>query len=248
MERYPSAAWVSQSCALILHKVSAGEVIDFYQEAAVCRRKCRGTCGGSSQIFSKLQFHVESHGRINSNEKVTRADSGRMDKSGGVKTERETYETGTGHLCSHGCHFCSRLQIMRIFSEDFTEYTAKGIEHSSCLSYRFYNQLPCDGHQRAASLAIDVPVWARFQTNADPTFTPQGRYSSTWGIMLPWGFDGDPEVVEATEKRLKTPIAMLFPNLLPNLIKERRLVIASDERECSHHSSQSRPHRPGIVV
>jgi hypothetical protein len=64
--------------------------------------------------------------------------------------------------------------------------------------------------------------------------------------MLPWGFDGDPDVVKAAEKRLKITIARLFPHLLPNLIKERRLIIRimNGNVLAPRHA---KPHRPHVV-
>lgn len=223
-------------------RVSAGEVIDFVKRLLSAGISVGEPVGGSSQILRKLQFHVESHGSINVNEKVLELIvEGRQVK--GVKTEKETYETGR-------VIFAARLPLLleivddALFPEEFNRY-CKGIEHSSCLSYDFITSCPVTDI-KGSIFGIDVPIWARFQTNADPTFTPQGRHLSTWGIMLPWGFDGDDDVVESTEKRLKTTISSLFPHLIPNLIKERRLIIPVMNGNVLT-TRQSRPHRPNIV-
>jgi hypothetical protein len=55
---------------------------------------------------------------------------------------------------------------------------------------------------RSSILGVDIPIWARFQSNADDSFTPPGKYLSTWGIMLPWHFDGDQKTECPTIKGL----------------------------------------------
>ncbi len=51
-------------------KVSAGEVIDFVKRMLTAGVSVGEPVGGSSQIFKKLQFHVESEGKIHTEEKV----------------------------------------------------------------------------------------------------------------------------------------------------------------------------------
>jgi phytoene dehydrogenase-like protein len=185
---------------------------------------------------------VESNGIIHSNEKVTDliVEHGEVK---GVRTDRGLYET-------RRIIFAARLPLLfeivdkGLFSQDFVRYT-EGIEHSSCLSFDFITNYPVT-NIKGSILGVDIPIWARFQTNADPSFTPQGKFLSTWGIMLPWRFDGDPEVVKATEKRLKITIALLFPHLLPNLIKERRLVVDVMNGNVLT-PNQARPNRPHVV-
>jgi phytoene dehydrogenase-like protein len=93
---------------------------------------------------------------------------------------------------------------------------------------------------------VDIPIWARFQSNTDPSLTPRGACLSTWGIMLPWGFDGDLTVVENTEHRLKAAIAGIFPDFLPGLVKERKLVVPVLNGNILK-PAQSKPHRPWVV-
>lgn len=221
---------------------SAGEVIDFVRRMLSAGISVGEPVGGSSQILRKLQFHVESSGKINLNEKALELiveDS----QVRGVRTERDTYDTGR-------VVFAARLPLLfevadeNLFPDEFVGY-CKGIEHSSCLTYDFITSCPVTDI-KGSIFGIDIPIWARFQTNADPTFTPQGRYLSTWGIMLPWGFDGNPHAVEETEKRLKTTIATLFPRFMASLVKERRLIIPVMNGNVLT-SRQSKPHRPGIA-
>ncbi len=223
-------------------RVSAGEVIDFVQRLLKAGVSVGEPVGGSSQILKKLRFHVESHGQIHVNEKALSLII-RQGQVKGVKTDTSTYE-------SRRVIFAARLPLLfdiaeqNLFSPDFTSY-CNGIEHSSCLSFDFITNYPATDI-KGSIFGIDIPIWARFQTNADPTFTPQGKYLSTWGIMLPWGFDGDPEVAETTEKRLKTAIDRLFPHLLPNLAKERRLIIPVMNGNILT-PRQARPHRPDVI-
>jgi phytoene dehydrogenase-like protein len=202
-------------------KVSAGEVIDFIKRMLAATVSVGEPVGGSSQIFRKLAFHIESTGEIQVGEKVVEllVEQGHVR---GVRTDRDVY-------VANRVIFAARLPILfdiadrAIFPEEFAFY-CETIENSSCLSFDFITDYPVSDI-KGSLLGIDIPVWARFQSNADPTFTPQGKYLSTWGIMLPWGFDGSPEVVKATEKRLKITLSLLFPHLLPNLSRERVLVI-----------------------
>ena len=95
-------------------------------------------------------------------------------------------------------------------------------------------------------LGIDIPIWARFQSNTDPSFTPKGRFLSTWGMLLPWGFDGDPTVVKSAESRLKNTIAKIFPNFLRHVDQERVTVVPILNGTVLK-PSQSKPHRPRVV-
>jgi phytoene dehydrogenase-like protein len=223
-------------------KVSAGEVIDFIKRMLAAGVSVGEPVGGSVQLFNKLQFHIESRGRISLEEKALELimENGRV---AGVRTDRDVYRTDR-------VIFAARLPLLfeiidqAAFSKDFLTY-CESIENSSCLSFDFITNYPVSDI-KGSILGVDIPLWARFQTNSDPSFTPQGKYLSTWGIMLPWGFDGDPEVVKATEKRLKDTISHLFPNLLPNLTRERKLVMQVMNGNVLT-PRQSKPHRPEIV-
>jgi phytoene dehydrogenase-like protein len=198
--------------------------------------------GGTDQLFRRLQFHVESNGTVNLGEKALEilVENGHVT---GVRTERELYP------CRRVVFAAPLGRLFGIadpslFDKAFVDYCT-GIEHSSSLCFDFITNGPVTDI-KGGILGIDIPVWARFQTNADPSFTPQGKYLSTWGIMLPWGFDGDPDVVKATEKRLKLTLSRVFPHLLPTLLKERRLVIG-EMNGTVLIPRQSRPHRPGVA-
>lgn len=202
-------------------KVSAGEVIDFIKRMLAAGVSVGEPVGGSSQIFKKLTFHIESNGEIRVGEKALEllVDQGQVR---GVRTDRAVYQ-------AERVIFAARLPLLfdladrDLFPKEFVAY-CQTLENSSCLSFDFITDYPVTDI-KGSVLGIDAPIWARFQSNLDPTFTPQGKYLSTWGIMLPWGFDNDPEAAKATEKRLKITIARLFPHLLPNLSRERGLVV-----------------------
>lgn len=223
-------------------RVSAGEVIAFLKRMLSAGVSVGEPVGGSAQIFDKLRFHIESNGRIRLEEKAT----GLIVEQGracGIRTDRGEYR-------ARRVVFAARLPLLfeiadpSLFTGAFVEY-CRNIEHSSCLSFDFITSYPVSDI-KGGILGIDIPIWARFQTNADPSFTPQGKFLSTWGIMLPWGFDGDPEVIRVTEKKLKITISLLFPHLLPNLVRERKLVIPVMNGTVLT-SAQSHPHRPDIV-
>lgn len=223
-------------------KVSAGEVIDFVKRMLTAGVSVGEPVGGSSQIFKKLQFHMESGGKIHTEEKAVELiiEQGVIK---GIKTNKEVYET-------QRVIFAARLPLLfdladkNLFPKEFMTY-CDSIENSSCLSFDFITNYPVTDI-KGGILGIDIPIWARFQTNSDPSLTPQGKYLSTWGIMLPWGFNGDPEVVKAAEKKLKITIARIFPHLLPNLIKERRLIIQIMNGNVLA-PQHAKPHRPGVV-
>lgn len=222
-------------------RVSAGEVIAFLQRVFKAGTSVGEPVGGASQLFSKLKFHIETHGKILLNEKVTSilvADGHAL----GVETDRSRYP-------AKWVIFTDRLPMLfdviarDLFPREFVSY-CEGIEHSSSLVFDFITDHPVTDI-RGSILGADAPVWARFQSNTDPGFTPHGKHISTWGIMLPPGFDGDPDIVAQTEKRLKITIAKTFPHLLPNLIKERKLIVPVMNGTVLT-PAQSYPHRPGV--
>ena len=222
-------------------KVSAGEVIDFLQRVFKARIGVGEPVGGSSQLFSKLKFHVETHGEIRLNETITSIQVN-QDRVVGVQTDLSSYT-------ARWVVFAERLPLLfdiiekDLFPQEFVSY-CEAIEHSSSLVFDFitdYSITDING----SILGVDIPLWARFQSNTDPSFTPHGKHISTWGIMLPWGFDGDPEAVEQTEKRLKITISKTFPHLLPNLTRERKLIVPVMNGNVLT-PTQSRPHRPDV--
>ena len=223
-------------------KVSAGEVIAFIRRLLAVGVSVGEPVGGSAQLFEKLRFHIESSGSIHLNERVLELIV-EQDRACGVRTDRDEYRAAR-------VIFAARLpQLFEIadpslFPSDFVDYCTT-IENSSCLSFDFITTYPVTDI-KGSILGVDIPVWARFQTNADPSFTPQGKYLSTWGIMLPWGFKGDPEEVKATEKRLKLTISRIFPHLLPNLVRERKLIVPVMNGNVLT-PAQSYPHRPDIA-
>jgi len=222
-------------------KVSAGEVIDFLQRVLKAGVGVGEPVGGSSQLFSKLRFHVETRGEIRLNEKVTSIQV-EQDRAVGVLTDQSSYT-------AKWIVFAERLPLLfdviakDLFPQEFVLY-CEGIEHSSSLIFDFITDYPATDIN-GGILGVDIPLWARFQSNTDPSFTPHGKHISTWGIMLPWGFDGDPDAVEQTEKRLKITISKTFPHLLPNLVRERKLIVPVMNGNVLT-PAQSRPHRPNV--
>ncbi len=121
---------------------------------------------------------------------------------------------------------------------------AKNIENSSSLVIDFITDKPVT-NIRSGILGVDIPIWARFQSNADSSFTPRGKYLSTWGIMLPWHFDGDKKIVREAETRLKNTISTVFPNFLTRVIEERKILVPVMNGNVLT-PAQSKPHRPDI--
>ncbi|HMD13414.1 MAG TPA: hypothetical protein VKI62_02175, partial [Bacteroidota bacterium] len=119
------------------------------------------------------------------------------------------------------------------------------IENSSGLTIDFITNEPVTDI-RAGILGVDVPVWARFQSNTDDSFTPRGKYISTWGIMLPWHFDGDRKAVEQAEKALKKTISGIFPDFMSMVVEERKTVVHVMNGNVLT-PAQSKPHRPDIA-
>ncbi|HPI91807.1 MAG TPA: FAD-dependent oxidoreductase [Deltaproteobacteria bacterium] len=222
-------------------KVSAGEVIAFMRRLLAAGVSVGEPVGGSAQLFEKLRFHIESRGSINLDERALEliVEKGRVS---GIRTEKDEYRT-------ERVIYASRLPLLfeiadvSLLSDDFVDY-CRNIENSSCLSFDFITNYPVTDI-KGSILGVDIPVWARFQTNSDPSFTPQGKYLSTWGIMLPWGFKGEPEVVKATEKKLKMVISRIFPHLLPDLVRERKMIIPVMNGNVLT-PGQSYPHRPEV--
>ena len=123
-------------------KVSAGEVIAFIQRLLTAGVSVGEPVGGSSQIFRKLQFHVESNGIIHSAEKVTDliVEHGEVK---GVRTDRELYET-------RRVIFAARLPLLfdivdKVFPQDFVEY--RGYRTQLMPEFRLYYQLSSNRHK-----------------------------------------------------------------------------------------------------
>ncbi len=223
-------------------KVSAGEVIDFLQRALAAGIGVGEPVGGSGQLFRKLKKHIDKRGEIKLEEKVTsiNVENGRIK---GVTTRNGTYD-------ANRVVFAARLPLLldiidnRLLSHKLVSY-AKNLENSSGLSIDFITQGPAC-RIKGSILGVDIPIWAKFQSNSDDSFAPKDKYLSTWGIMLPWKFDGDPAVAEKTEKKLKATISHFLPGFLPNIIKERTIV-ANVMNGNVLTPAQSKPNRPRVV-
>jgi phytoene dehydrogenase-like protein len=222
-------------------KVSAGEVIEFLQRALKAGVGVGEPRGGSARLFSKLTKHIERNGEIHLNEKAEKI----LTEKGavmGVKTDKALYN-------ATAVIFAARLPLVLnlIDNRQLPEATlnyAKNIEHSSALTIDFITDGPVTDI-RSGILGVDIPIWARFQSNADDSFTPPGKYLSTWGIMLPWRFDGDPKIVEETEAKLKGTISALFPDFMSKVVKERKIVVPVMNGNVMT-PAQSKAHRPDV--
>ena len=222
-------------------KVSAGEVIEFLQRALKAGIGVGEPKGGSAQLFSKLKKHIEKNGAIHLDEKAQKL----IIENGiatGVKTDRAIYS-------APNIIFAAMLPLVLELMDNLllpkaTLAHAKNIENSSGLTIDFITDKPVT-NIRSGILGVDIPIWARFQSNADSSFTPHGKYISTWGIMLPWHFDGSIRIVEETEKRLKDAIAAIFPDLLPMVIEERKTVVPVMNGNVLT-TAQAKPHRPEV--
>jgi phytoene dehydrogenase-like protein len=222
-------------------KVSAGEVIEFLQRVFKAKVGVGEPRGGSVQIFSKLKKHIERNGEIHLNEKAQKIII-KNDRATGVKTDQATYS-------AKNIIFAARLPLVldlmdnSLLPKATLDY-AKNIENSSSLTFDFITDRPVT-NIRAGLLGVDIPIWARFQSNADDSFTPRGKYISTWGIMLPWHFDGNKKIVGETEKRLKNTISAIFPDFMPMVIEERKTVVPVMNGNVLT-PAQSKPHRPDV--
>lgn len=223
-------------------KVSAGEVIDFLQRALAAGIGVGEPVGGSGQLFRKLTKHIDKRGEIRLEENVTSiiVENGHIK---GVTTKNGIYN-------ANRVVFAARLPLLldivdnRLLSSKLVSY-AKKLENSSGLSIDFITQGPVSSI-KGSILGVDIPIWAKFQSNSDDSFTPGDKYLSTWGIMLPWKYDGDPAVAEKTERKMKATISHFFPGFLPNVIKERK-IIANVMNGNVLTPGQSKPNRPRIV-
>lgn len=223
------------------NKVSAGEVIEFLQRVLKAEVGVGEPRGGSAQVFSRLKKHIEKNGEIHLHEKVEKIiiENGRAT---GVKTDRAKYS-------AQNIIFAIRLPLVLELMDNLllpkaTLDYAKNIENSSSLTFDFITDRPAT-NIRSGILGVDIPLWARFQSNVDDSFTPRGKYISTWGIMLPWHFDGDKKIVEQTEKKLKDTISAIFPNFLPMVTEERKTVVPV-MNGIVLTPAQSKPHRPDV--
>ncbi|MFZ1036660.1 MAG: NAD(P)/FAD-dependent oxidoreductase [Smithella sp.] len=223
-------------------KASAGEVIDFLQRALKAGIGVGEPRGGSAQIFSRLKKHIEQNGEIHLNEKVKKIiiENGVASR---VETEKTTY-------FSPNIIFAARLPLVLDLMDNLllpgeTLDYIKNIENSSGLTIDFITDEPVTDIC-AGILGVDVPVWARFQSNTDDSFTPRGKYISTWGIMLPWHFDGDMKAVEQAEKTLKKIILGILPGFMSMVVNERKIVAPIMNGNVLT-PDQSKPHRPDIA-
>jgi phytoene dehydrogenase-like protein len=222
-------------------KVSAGEVIEFLQRVFKAKVGVGEPRGGSAQLFSKLKKHIDPNGEIHLQEKAEEIQTESASVTG-VKTDKATYRAET-------VIFAAWLPLLpdlidnRQLPKATLDY-AKNIEHSSGLTIDFITDGPVT-NIHAGILGVDIPIWARFQSNVDDSFTPDGKYLSTWGIMLPWHFDGDQKTVAETEKRLKATISAIFPDFMPRVVRERKVVVPVMNGNVLT-PAQSKPHRPEI--
>ncbi|PKN53548.1 MAG: hypothetical protein CVU55_00030 [Deltaproteobacteria bacterium HGW-Deltaproteobacteria-13] len=223
-------------------KVSAGEVIDFLQRAFKAGVGVGEPRSGSTQIFSRLKNHIDKNGEVRLNEKAEKIiiENGR---ARGVQTDNATY-FAPDIIFAAGLTLAMDLIDNHLLPKETLDYI-KNIEYSSGLTIDFITNKPVT-NIRAGILGVDVPVWARFQSNADDSFTPEGKYLSTWGIMLPWHFNGDKKTVEQAEKILKSTISAIFPNFMPMVVEERKTVVPVMNGNVLT-PRQSKPHRPDIA-
>ncbi len=222
-------------------KVSAGEVIEFLQRALKAGVSVGEPRGGSAQIFSRLAKHIGQNGEIHLHEKAERI---MTEEAGvtGVQTGEATY-TAKNVIFAARLPLLPDLMVDRQLPKTLLDY-AKNLEHSSALTIDFITDRPVTDI-RSGILGVDIPLWARFQSNADDSFTPHGKYLSTWGIMLPWHFDGDLKIVEEAEKRLISTISTLFPELISRVVRKRKVVVPVMNGNVLT-PVQSKPHRPDI--
>jgi phytoene dehydrogenase-like protein len=222
-------------------KVSAGEVIEFLQRVFKARVGVGEPRGGSAQLFSRLTQHIEKNGEIHLNEKAEKIiiENGR---AVGIATDRAAY-TASNIIFAARLPLILDLMDGRLLPKATLDYT-KNIESSASLTIDFITNNPVT-NIHGSILGVDIPVWARFQSNADDSFTPHGKYISTWGIMLPWHFDHDQKIVEQAEKRLKGAIAAAFPDFLSMVVEERKIVVPVMNGNVLT-PAQSKPHRPDI--
>ncbi len=223
-------------------KVSAGEIIEFLQRVFKAGVGVGEPRGGSAQLFSKLTHHIEkTDGEIYLSEKVGKIviEDGR---AVGVVTDKASH-TADNIIFAARLPLILDLMDSRLLPGATLDY-AKNIESSSSLTIDFITNNPVTDI-RAGILGVDIPVWARFQSNADDSLTPRGKYISTWGIMLPWHFDGDQNIEYRAEERLKGVIAALFPDFLPAVVEERKIVVPVMNGNVLT-PAQSKPHRPDI--
>jgi protoporphyrinogen oxidase len=162
-------------------KVSAGEVIEFLQRVFKAGVGVGEPRGGSAQLFSKLKKHIDPNGEIHLHEKAEKIMTENASVTG-VKTGRATYK-------AKNVIFAARLPLLTDLIDNLqlpkaTRDYAKNLENSSGLAIDFITDGPVT-NIRAGILGVDIPIWSRFQSNADDSFTPDSKYLSTWGIMLP---------------------------------------------------------------
>jgi len=220
-------------------KVSAGEVIDFLQRALAAGVGVGEPRGGSAGIFLTLRKHIAQGGQIHLHEKAEKIiiENGWVT---GVKTGKTTFN-------APNIIFAARLPLVLELIDNSllpaaTIDYAKNIENSASLVIDFITEEPITGIC-SGILGVDIPIWARFQSNADSSFTPGGKYMSTWGMMLPWHFDGDEKIVREAETRLKNTISTVFPNFLARVVEERKIIVPVMNGNVLT-PAQSKPHRP----
>ncbi len=222
-------------------KVSAGEVIDFLKRVLAAGVGVGEPRGGSAGIFKTLNRHIDRGGEIHLHEKAEKIIIKNC-RVTGVKTGQAIYPTPVV-LFAARLSLAVDLHDRSLLPETITKY-AENIEHSSGLVIDFITDRQI-ANIRSGILGVDVPIWARFQSSADPSFTPAGRYLSTWGIMLPWHFDGDASVVADAEQKMKRVISAVFPDFLPTVVEERKIV-ATIMNGNVLTPAQSKPNRPDI--
>jgi phytoene dehydrogenase-like protein len=224
-------------------RVSAGEVIQFLKRATKASVKQGEPLGGVKQIIDTLAD-------------VTRRQGGEIHVSESameILTEGRTAVGVRTHVAAYRARaivFAAPLfrlfTLIRedLFSREFANYV-KGIKSSRGLTIDFVSREPLADIQ-GGIVGVEVPLWVKFQSNADPSLCPQGSHVCTWGLL----FDPDEELttasVERTEAHIKRIVEEVFPGALAKVIQERRLVVPV-LNGAMLIPRQSYPHRPDIV-
>ncbi len=224
-------------------RVSAGEVIQFLKRAAKARVKQGEPAGGMKQVLGTLERVFATYGgTLHRHERVQEI----LVKDGaavGVRTDAAMYEASKVVAAFPLFRLFDAISE-RWFASDFAAYV-KGIVPSSGVSIDFvFDEAPTP--YPGSILGADLPLWVKLRSNNAPDMAPEGKYVSTWGLLLEPGVAATSMEADRIEACIKRIMEELFPGCLGNVRGQRRLLIPVVNGNILT-PAQSYPCRPDIA-
>ena len=147
-----------------------------------------------------------------------------------------------------------KLVNNRYLSTDLITW-ANALEPTAGIEIHFYHKhldiSSFDNQFKASELkgsimVLDEPLYIKFPTNLDRSWTPENVHMSSWLIMLPRKFSGEKKVIEEHINKIYSWAEYLFPNFKDTIINQR-IIIANPMNAAMLKIDQSRKYRVDFV-